>query len=184
MNNDRRNSVDPEITEVFSLFFEGCPVSAEVIDTGTGETDFRNTVIAYAGNGGKYVLKLAANDFTFPERIGVWQRTAEEYRKLGYYAPRIISSRRGGFPTVDYRGRKCVAYAEEFSKYKPLADRASGEESAESDRYFDEVWSMTAKIAAKKLGYSGFPSGYCLFETFCPSDETDEALENALEWRR
>ena len=26
-------------------------------------------------------------------------------------------------------------------------------------------------------------SAYCLFETFCPSDKTDEVLENALSWK-
>ena len=40
-----------------------------------------------------------------------------------------------------------------------------------------------AKIAGKYLDYGKYPSGYCLFDTFCPSDEVDEVLENALSWK-
>lgn len=29
---------------------------------------------------------------------------------------------------------------------------------------------MTAKVAALRLNYSEYLSGYCLFEKFCPSD--------------
>ena len=43
---------------------------------------------------------------------------------------------------------------------------------------------MTAKIAAKKLDYTEYPSGYCLFETFSPEEECDEVMDNALEWKR
>ncbi|MBP5249716.1 MAG: hypothetical protein J6Z46_06895 [Lachnospiraceae bacterium] len=50
--------------------------------------------------------------------------------------------------------------------------------------YRDDIWSMTAKIAAKHFDYTEYPSGYCLFDTFCPSDKTDEVLENALEWKK
>jgi hypothetical protein len=67
-----------------------------------------------ASSGDRYVIKLADNDFTSPDRIRVWQRCAEEYRKLGYYCPRILADRSGTFPTVEYKGRKCAAYTEEF----------------------------------------------------------------------
>ena len=42
---------------------------------------------------------------------------------------------------------------------------------------------MTSRIAELHLDYTGYPSGYCLFETFCPSDQSDEVLENALVWK-
>ena len=50
------------------------------------------------------------------------------------------------------------------------------------NEYEEDIWITTAKIAAKYLDYTSYPSGYCLFDTFCPSDETDEVLENALSW--
>ena len=49
--------------------------------------------------------------------------------------------------------------------------------------YLTDIWIMTAKIAGKYLDYGKYPSGYCLFDTFCPSDEVDEVLENALSWK-
>lgn len=46
-----------------------------------------------------------------------------------------------------------------------------------------ELYRMTARIAAQKFQYTNLPSAYCLFDTF-GDDETDEVLENALEFRR
>ena len=187
MSSIKNTTVAPGIAEVFSRFFDGAPASADIIDTTRGDGDFRVTFIVTTEAGERYVLKFASNDFTFPERIRAWQRTAEEYRALGYYCPQIFCDKSGGFPTVEYKGNTCVVYAEEFSKYKPLTDRAEedGEEpSLDTGEYFEDIWSMTAKIAAKRFDYTEYPSAYCLFTTFCPSDERDEVLDNALEWKR
>ncbi|MBR4813759.1 MAG: hypothetical protein IKZ69_07610 [Lachnospiraceae bacterium] len=180
------NELTGEIRDIFRLFFDEEPVSAKVIETGRGEEDFRNAVILGTAGGNRYVLKITANDFTNGERIRVWKRTIEEYRALGYYCPMIYSDKKGGFPTITYRGRECVAYAEEFSKYKMVEDRPAVDENgknADCDPYFEDMWAMTAKIAAKKFQYSQFPSAYCLFELFCPSDEIEEVLENAQDWK-
>lgn len=178
--------VTKEISDIFRLFLDEEPVSAEVIATSHGEEDFRNAVILETSEGNRYVLKVAANDFTDECRIRVWKRTIEEYRALGYYCPMIYSDRSGGFPTVVFDGHECVAYVEEFAKYKMVEDRAAGDAtgiSAEGDAYFEDIWEMTAKIAAKKFTYADFPSAYCLFEKFCPSDKTDEVFENAQYWK-
>ncbi|MBQ7061286.1 MAG: phosphotransferase [Clostridia bacterium] len=178
--------MDPELKALYNRFFFGSPVAAEIIETGTGEDDFRNTAIVTEEGGGKRVIKLAANGFTFPERILMWQRTIEEYRALGYYCPRIFADKSGEFPVIRYRGHDCVVHAEEFSRYRPLEDRAApdGAAPADADRYFEDIWTMTARIAAKRLDHTDFPSGYCLFETFSPDEATDEVLDNALEWKR
>ncbi len=180
------NIMDDEIKKVFSLFFDDVPAAFHRIDTSRGETDFRATFIVETAPGGKYVLKLADNDFTFPEKISVWQRTAEEYRKLGYYCPRIFQDKSGRFPVVDYGGHRCTAYAEEFAPFRPVEDRFSddfGKNEELYDRYQRDIWRMTARIAARYFDYTEYPSAYCLFETFCPSDKTDEVLENALKWK-
>lgn len=187
MSGENEKPALPAVEGLFSLFFDGEIESFKVVDTSRGEDDFRNTFIITAKDGGKYVLKLAANDFTFPEKIGMWQRTIEEYRALGYYCPRIFAAKEGGFPEVEFGGHKCAAYAEEFSLYPSLEDRATCEEEApeaDDSAYFEAEWEMTAKIAAKRLDYTEYPSAYCMFETFCPSDKTDEVLENALEWKK
>lgn len=185
MNGIKENQIENEIVEAFKLFFDLTPVSAETIDSSREETDFRVAVIVSTAEGEKYVLKFASNDFTYPEKMRYWQRTVEEYRRLGYYCPRIFCDKSGGFPSFTYRGRACFVHAEEFSKYRSLADRREGGEvtDEEYDRYLPDIWSMTAKIAAEKLDYTDHPSAYCLFEAFCPSDKTDEVLYNALNWK-
>ena len=44
MSSIKNLPVDPAITEIFNRFFDGTPVSAEVIDTSRGDDDFRNTI--------------------------------------------------------------------------------------------------------------------------------------------
>ena len=85
---------------------------------------------------------------------------------------------------MQYKGHCCVAYAEEFALYPAAEKRETDFADYSDDRsYMREAWLLTAKAAAKHFDYTGYPSGYCLFETFCPSDKTDEVLENALEWK-
>lgn len=178
--------MNDEIKKVFSLFFDDTPVKARLIDTSRGDADFRATFIIETASGNRYVLKLADNDFTFPEKIAVWQRTAESYRKLGYYCPKIMQDKSGRFPTVEYQGHSCAAYAEEYAPFHPVEERFSedfGKNVALYNRYKREIWRMTARIAAQYYDYTEYPSAYCLFETFCPSDKTDEVLENALAWK-
>lgn len=90
------------------------------------------------------MLKLADNDFTFAERITAWQRCAEEHRKLGYYAPAIISAKDGGFSTVEYKGRSCVAYVEEFAAYPSCKDDCLSVENTKAAAI------MMAKIAKRE----------------------------------
>ena len=178
--------MDAEIEKLFALFFDDTPIAVQRIDTSRGDADFRATFIVEAASGGKFVLKLADNDFTFPGKIAVWQRTVEEYRKIGCYCPRIFCDRAGQFPLVDFEGHRCAAYAEEYAPYHPLEDRFSedfGQNEALYERYRRDLWRMTARIAAQYFDYTDYPSAYCLFETFCPSDQTDEVLENALNWK-
>lgn len=177
---------DMELRDIFRLFFDGEPVALETIDTSHGDSDFRVVVMAEDAAGGKYVIKLADNDFTFPDKIEMWKRTVGEYRRLGYYCPAIFHDKAGRFPTVSYQGHRCVAYAEEHAPYQPAQQRiteASDQDEPLADGVERDMWIMTAKMAAQHLDYTGYPSGYCLFETFCPSDQTDEVLENALDWK-
>jgi len=169
--------------DVFHLFWDGEPLSVETINTSHGDADFREILIFELPAGEKHVVKLADNDFTSPEKIRMWQRTIDEYRHLGCYCPAIQPDQTGCFPQVSYRGHECVAYAEEYMLYQPARLRDQ-EDSLPEDSYWDDAWIITARIAAKKLDYTDSPSAYCLFERFCPSDEMDEVLENALSWKK
>ena len=178
--------MNDDIKNVFSLFFDDTPITDHLIDSSRGDADFRAAFIIETASGRKHVLKIADNDFTFPEKISVWQRTVEEYRKLGYFCPRIFRDKSGHFPIVDYRGHRCTAYAEEFAPFHPIEERFSadfGMNEALYNRYKRDIWQMTAKIAAQYFDYTDYPSAYCLYETFCPSDKMDEVLENAFAWK-
>ncbi len=184
MNIDLENK---ELIAVFKLFFDELPHRYEIKDTSRGDADFREAVIAEWSSGEKYVIKFSDNDFTFPEKIEAWKRCAEEYRKLGYYCPVIFSSKQGDFPKVMYKGHNCVAYVEEFCKYTAVEERCredSKEKKPFDIKWADAAWMMTAKAAAKQFDFCNYPSAYCLFEKFCPSDETDEVMENAMAWKK
>lgn len=176
-----------ELLHIIELFFDDIPYKFEIKNTSRGESDFREAIILEWKSGEKYVIKLSDNDFTFADKIKSWKRCAEEYRKLGYYCPNILYSKNGDFPTVAYKGHSCVAYVEEFSKYR-IVDERTDENSdyytKPNKEYMNEAFVMTARIAAERLDFTDYPSGYCLFESFCPSDKTDEVLENALEWKK
>ncbi len=172
-----------EICAVFLRFFDTLPSTVKTINTGRGEDDFRETWLAEWESGEKYVIKLAENDFTFSEKIKTWQRCAEEYKQLGYYCPAILPAKDGTFPTLSYKNRQCTVYAEEFVPYRCVSDRfTEGGGGTLPRQYWDDVCRMTARAAAQNFDFCSYPSGYCLFETFCPSDETDEVMENALDW--
>lgn len=169
---------------ILKLFTDNPLIDWETINTSHGESDFREVIIARFADDSKLVIKISDNDFTFPYKIKTWQRCAEEYRRLGYYCPAILPSLNGDFPTVRYKEHDCIAYVEEYSLYKPVLARESEENCMLSaSRYMDDAVIMTAKIAAAQYDFCEYPSGYCLFERFCPSDKTDEVLEVALKWK-
>ena len=176
-----------ELISVFQLFFDELPYQYEIINTSRGDADFREAIVAQWNSGEKYVIKLSDNDFTFPEKISIWKRCVEEYRKLGYYCPMILPSKQGDFPRVKYKEHNCVVYAEEFCKYTVAEDRCNKDNKEKllfDIKWADAGWMMTAKVAARQFDFCSYPSAYCLFETFCPSDETDEVMDNALKWKR
>lgn len=161
--------------EAVSLFSPETIAELSVKNTSREGDDFREAIFVRFASGKRLVVKLAQNAFTNPERIGMWRRCADEYRRLGYYCPEIFSALNGEFPAVLYKNHQCFAYAEEFSLY-PSADRCPN-----AKPFRKELYRMTARIAAQKFQYTNLPSAYCLFDTF-GDDETDEVLENALEF--
>ena len=145
---------DSEIKNIFSLFFDGAPTSWQVISTSRGENDFRETLIFTSASGEKAVIKLADNDFTYPEKIKMWQRTVEEYLALGYYCPKIYSDKDGRFPIISYKGHNCTVYAEEFAAFAPIEDRAveqDDEDGSLYDRCKADIWRMTSIVASKHV---------------------------------
>lgn len=128
----------------------------------------------------KFVIKIAANDFTSKERINGWVRIIAAYRDLGYYSPAIRESVHGNYAeTVLLGGKECVAWEEEYAKYHL---RGTLEKSVYTDRdgryvYHDEVLAFLGKVA--QMHYDFFPckSGWVRLEPFGAHEETDEVTE-------
>lgn len=176
----------PDIRSLFFLFsdaalHEGCTWKTSREQTG----DTRAYAVCETENGDKYVLKLADNDFSSPDRVAVWQRCIEGYRSLGYECPRILRAKDGSFPLIPYGGHTFTAYLEEYSPYK-TADRFPTEHISENGyyTYLEDAITMNARVAAMHWDFAPFPSAWCAFETFCPSDPCDEVLEDAQNWMR
>lgn len=166
-----------DIISIIKMFTAEAVSEYSIKDSSRGDSDFREAVFVTAESGNRFVIKLACNSFTSAESIRMWQRCAEEYLKHGYYCPHIFASLDGHFPTVEYKGHECVVYAEEFSKYESV-DKVD-----EAESYRDELYIMTARIAAQYYDYTSIPSAYTLFDLF-PGDEVDEVTLNALEFRK
>lgn len=166
-----------ELTEqqIISLFSNKKIIRYNIKNTSHGDTDFREAIFAEFESGKKLVIKVASNAFTNSKSIIMWQRCIKEYTQLGYYCPKILASIDNDFPTVLYKGHKCIVYAEEYSAYKSV------ENSNNVKPYRKDLYLMTAKIADKKFNYTDIPSAYCLFDTF-PGDELDEVSQNAIEF--
>ena len=161
---------------IVGLFVSDNIKELRTIETSHGDDDFREAVFVETEKGDRLVIKVAGNSFTTPDSVKMWQRCAEEYQKMGYYCPEIFASPKGDFPLVDYKGHRCVAYAEEYSKYE------SAENAKDASYLSDDLYIMTVRIAAKRFDYTDTPSAYTLFDLY-PGDEMDEVTMNALDFR-
>ena len=188
-----------ELKDIIALFDKREPAETTVIDTSHGESDFREAVIVRWNNGAaapnsddgaappnpdsRIVLKLADNGFTDPERIAMWERLTEEYRKLGCYCPRFLRTKDGRFPWIEYKGHRCVVYGEEFARFRSADSFDAAAVSPHGKfTYLDDLLRLNARIAAARLDFTDLPSAWSLFEIFDPADAADEVTENAQEW--
>lgn len=179
-----------DIKEIIGLFAEARPLEYEIKNTSHGEDDFREAVIVRWEKGflppelgDRMVIKLASNGFTDPEHLEMWERLAEEYRRQGYYCPRFLRTKAGEFPYVEYQGRKCIVYGEEFAHFRTADSFAAAEISPDGRfTYLDDLLRMNAEIAAAHLDFTDLPSAWVLFGTFDPADTEDEVMENARDW--
>jgi hypothetical protein len=176
-----------DINDVVKLFSDKSPINIDIKNTSHGDEDFRETLLADFG-GEKMVIKLSANGFTDEKHLTLWERIAGEYRDLGYYCPRFIRALDGTFPTVIYKERNCIAWGEEYSKYRS-ADELIKEKFSDTKlvrdgwyTFLEDAMIMDAKVAACHFDYTDLPSAYCMFETFEPGDKNDETTEDGERW--
>lgn len=106
-----------DVKEVIQLFSNKDAVYITIKNTSHGDDDFRETLLVDFGTE-KIVIKLAANVFTDEKHLLLWERIATEYRKLGYYCPLFIRATDGTYPTFSYKGKDCIVWGEEYSRYR------------------------------------------------------------------
>ena len=182
-----KDSRGMEAKEVVGLFSGSTPDSIKTINTSHGDDDFRETLLVDFG-GEKMVIKLSANGFTDEKRLVLWERIAREYRALGYYCPQFIRAVDGNYPKIRYKERDCIAWGEEFSKYRSadelIKDKFTDTKLVRDGWYtfFEDAMLMDATVAARHFDYTDMPSGFCMFELFDPVDKCDETTEDAERW--
>lgn len=175
--------------EIALLFRKENPISIATKNTSHGNGDYRETLFVEYKNE-KIVIKLAENGFTDEEHLSVWMTIAKKYKELGYYCPQYIKAINDIFPRVLYNGHQCIAYGEEYSRYKSakeVIEERFADNKLISDSYysfFRDAILMNARVAAQHYDYTNYPSGYCMFEVFDPSDKTDETTEDAIKWKK
>ena len=173
--------------EIVALFFCEPVNDINIINTSHGEEDFRVTLIVTFEKQ-KAVIKISSNGFSDERHLVLWERLARQYRDLGYYCPQFIRALDGSYPKVQYEGRECIAWAEEYSKYRSARELIK-EKYADTHlvkdgwySFLEDAMIMDAKVAACHFDYTDLPSAYCMFELFDPNDETDETTEDAMRW--
>ena len=170
-----------ELDGIFRFYDSRRPLRYEVLDNSRGPSDFRQTVIADWGDV-RRAVKTVSNAFTTPRRVELWRRVIGAYRSMGCYCPRILPNRYGRYAeTMEYKGLPCVTFAEEASIY-PAAERFEQERIWKDGRrvYQEDVLRLTAQVGAQRWDFVDFPSAYCIFEPFDPSESGDEVMECAL----
>lgn len=173
-----------ELCDLFALYSDFPPLGYEIKDTSHGAEDFRQAIFC-TWQDKKTVIKITCNDFTTEDKVRAWKKTADAYIEAGYYCPRFLPDGQGRIcNTVDYSGKRCVVYAEEYSKYKTAEEFDEGAYMKDGRYIFhDDAIRSIGVIASKHLRTTDTPSGYCIFETFSPSDPCDEELETAEQFR-
>lgn len=163
--------------EIVELFFCESVNDINIINSSHGDKDFRETFVVEFEKQ-KAVVKVSSNSFSDEKHIVLWERIAKQYRDLGYYCPLFIRALDGSYPKVQYEGRECIAWAEEFSKYRS-ANELIKEKYPDTHlvkdgwySFLEDAMIMDAKVAACHFDYTDIPSAYCMFELFAPDDET------------
>lgn len=164
----------------------------DVIDTSHGERDIRKTYCLTFEDNRKFVLKAASNSFTTPSRVKGWQNLSRLYKENGIYCPQIINTIGGQcFVSFILEGNKAfICYLEEDKKYKTVREYIKeNSENKEEERVLEakfEDISFRGKVletigimANVSKEFVCWPSPYCLYDTFCEEDKTDENYEFA-----
>lgn len=168
-----------DVENVISLFHRQKPIKYTLKEIRLQADDSR-WVIYVDLSDGKYVIKIASNNFTTAERVNAWADLIEEYGKMGYYSPCLLLSKNENYAEcATFKGKKCIVWEEEFAKYNFICDLDKSAYTDKNNRYtyHDELLAFFGKVGEKH--FKGFPgkSGWVRLEPFGRGDSVDEITE-------
>jgi len=140
-----------------------------------GEGDIRFVFLVDTDLDEHLVIKVANNSFTTRERIQGWKELIDLYNDSGVYAPRIIADLNGNIAGAHREGDlEFTVYAEEMKKYKTAKEYGlTGREAP----FFEDMVAACAKMARISVKLPPWTTPWCVYDTFCAEDETDETYE-------
>lgn len=160
----------PEL--IFSRYLCGNTTNVRKIEKVFGDDDVRFVYLVDTDRDEHVAIKATNNSFTTRERISGWRELIDLYHACGIYAPRILLDRNGALSSVYEEGDQTyTVYAEEKKKYQ-TAD-AFGIER-DDPALFEDMVRACAKMARVSVKLPAWHTGWCIYDTFCVEDETDD----------
>jgi len=144
------------------------------------EADDSRWVVFVRCCGAQYVLKLASNGFTTPERVSGWTEIIAAYREQGCCSPALLPSRHGRYAeTVRIDGRDYVAWMEEYAAWPLHSELAPAVYTRPDGKfvYHDEVFAFYARVAAQRYDFFPYPSGWVRLQPFSSDESSDEVSD-------
>lgn len=171
--------MDKQIKDIIGLFHKEEVLRYEVKEIWNEDDDSRWIIFVDLPKE-KFVIKIAANDFTSVERVNGWVKIIAAYHDLGYYSPAIMKSRNGSYAEyVMFHSKSCVVYEEEYAKYHLRSTLKQSAYIDESGKYVyhNDVLAFLGKIAQKHYDFFPYKSGWVRFEPFGSSESADEITD-------
>lgn len=164
----------------------------KIIDSSKADIDIRKNYCLTFEDGNEFVLKITNNSFTTPERVNGWKGLSQLYKDNGIYCPQIKETENGQrfVEAASESGETYTAYLEEKKNFKTAWEYVQEyggdeKEKRELEAKFDNldfhgrVLETIGVIANVSRNLVNWPTPYCLYETFCKEDKTDENYQFA-----
>jgi hypothetical protein len=180
MDHERQTETE-SITFPINLYLHSIK-HLDTLDLCRGDNDYRKVYIADDGNE-TIVIKQYSSDFIDKNRIEGWRRLMDAYRALGIYCPTMLPNLNGEWiHTYSIEKKTYYVFAETYAKYDTAEHigQEKWQDRAGKPVYLADMMRSLGKVANARLNVVDFPSSYCLFEPFSPSDTTDEVTECAV----
>ena len=171
--------MNKQIDDIIRLFHHEKAIHHEVREIRQEDDDSR-WVIFVDFPKGKFVIKIATNDFTSKERINGWVKIIEAYRDLGYYSPLLMKSTKNKYAeTTTFNEKQCVVWEEEYAKYhlRNTLDKSVYMDKDDKYVYRNDVFAFLGKVAQKHYDFFPYKSGWARFEPFGTNEVTDEVTQ-------